>query len=152
MSRRFFFPRTSVGLIQGLSVLVWAVVAFSAVTWGLKWLALGSDSPVLSVATANTAEVDDAQLARALGSAGTLDAPANAASAASRYQLVGVAHAQDASSVALISVDGQPAKPFRIGQAVGDGWVLQHTQARRVSLGASLDAAPSVTLELPPKK
>jgi hypothetical protein len=49
-------------------------------------------------------------------------------------------------------LDGQAAKPFHVGKTVADGLILQSTQTRQANLGTSLDAAPSLTLALPPKK
>jgi general secretion pathway protein C len=52
----------------------------------------------------------------------------------------------------LIVVDGKPAKPFRVGAVVADGLVLQSAEGRRISLGASMDGAQTLLLELPAKK
>ena len=66
--------------------------------------------------------------------------------------LVGVlAGQQSGGGAALIAVDGQPAKPFRVGAVVVDGeLVLQSLGRREARLGASRGAATTLTLELPP--
>ena len=71
---------------------------------------------------------------------------------ASRLQLVGVLNDDATTGVALISVDGKPAKPFRVGKPVAEGLVVQSTQAKRVQLGAALDGPSTLSLDLPAKK
>jgi general secretion pathway protein C len=70
-------------------------------------------------------------------------------SIASRFNLVGVVANRGHGGAALISVDGQPPKPFRVGAPVDEGLVLQSVDARQAVLAASADAPPAVTLELP---
>ena len=71
---------------------------------------------------------------------------------ASRFQLVGVLNGDASAGVALISVDGKPAKPFRVGKPVAEGLVVQSTQAKRVQLGATVDGPSTLSLDLPAKK
>ena len=132
------------------SLLVWSVVAFSAVTWGLRWSASGA-SPGPSATSAPTLPtIDTAAAARTLGAV-PVQAPA-APTLASRFQLQGVMAGDASQGAALIAVDGKTAKPFRVGALVVDGLVLQSAQGRRVSLGASLDGPSTLVLELPVKK
>jgi general secretion pathway protein C len=97
-------------------------------------------------------EVDTALLARALGAL-PLAAPLAAAApaAASRYALQGVVAVGTARGAALIAVDGQPARPFRIGAEVTTGLVLQAVTAQQVRLGAAIGGPTTVTLEMPSK-
>ena len=142
MSSRVVLPATT--------LLVWGVVAFSAVTWGLRWSTASAGPGLVAVATQATPEADVSAAARSLGAA-----PVKAAAAptlASRFQLQGVMDAGQESGAALIAVDGKPAKPYRVGAVVADGLVLQSTQGRRVNLGASMDGPQTLVLELPAKK
>ena len=133
-----------------LTLLVWALVAFSAVTWVLRWSAARDVMRVAAAAPQALPEVDDTAVARSLGAA---PAPVAATpSLASRFQLVGVLTGGPNAGAALLAVDGKPAKPFRVGAVVVDGLVLQSAQGRRVSLGASVDGPMVLTLELPFKK
>ena len=52
---------------------------------------------------------------------------------------------------ALIAVDGQPAKPFRVGAVVDEGLVLQSLHPRQARLGASVDGPATLTLDMPAK-
>ena len=132
------------------SLLVWAAVAFSAVTWGLRWSASGASSGQNATSAHTLPPIDNAAAARSLGAV-PVQAPA-APTLASRFQLQGVMAGEASQGAALIAVDGKVAKPFRVGAVVADGLVLQSAQGRRVSLGAVMDGPSTLVLELPWKK
>jgi general secretion pathway protein C len=50
----------------------------------------------------------------------------------------------------VISVDGKPARPYRVGSFVDDGLVLQSVHGRQAVIASALGDGPAVTLELPP--
>ena len=141
---------SSCGLLKVLTAAVWAAVAFSAVSWGLRWSASGQMQGSAMAAPQALPDVDTAAAARSLGALPVQVAAAP--SLASRFQLLGVLDGGPNAGAALIAVDGKPAKPFRVGAVVTDGLVLQGTEAKRVSLGAGTDSLPALTLELPAKK
>ena len=133
------------------SLLVWAVVAYSAVVFALQW---GGGVPVDAVVAGSEQkqvlpEVDALAVSKALGAAPVQSA---SASLASRFVLVGVMDGGPAQGVALISVDGKPAKPYRLGQTVSDGFVVLATGPKKAELGPQLGASSSLVLELPVKK
>ena len=133
------------------SLLVWAVVAYSAVVFALQW---GGGVPVDAVVAGSEQkqvlpEVDALAVSKALGAAPVQPA---SASLASRFVLVGVMDGGPTQGVALISVDGKPAKPYRLGQTVSDGFVVLATGPKKAELGPQLGAASSLVLELPMKK
>jgi general secretion pathway protein C len=133
------------------SLLVWAVVAYSAVVFALQW---GGGVPVDYVVAGSeqkqvTPDVDSLSVSKALGVAPVQSA---SASLASRFVLVGVMDGGPSQGVALISVDGKPAKPYRLGQAVSEGFVVVGTGPKKAELGPQLGAASSLVLELPVKK
>ena len=133
-----------------VTLLVWGAVAFSAVTWGLRWSATGAAPSNATAAAQTLPEVDATAAARSLGAA-----PVQAAAAptlASRFQLQGVMAGGPNAGAALIAVDGKPAKPYRVGAVVADGMVLQSVEGRRISVGASMDGPQTLLLELPAKK
>jgi general secretion pathway protein C len=144
------FSASSRVVLPAASLLLWGVVAFSAVTWGLRWSATGSAPSNAITAVQALPELDVSAAARSLGAA-----PVQAAAAptlASRFQLQGVMAGGPNAGAALIAVDGKPAKPFRVGAVVADGLLLQSAQGRRVTLGAAMDGPQSLVLELPAKK
>ncbi|CAN1550998.1 general secretion pathway protein C [Limnohabitans sp. B9-3] len=137
-------------LLKALTAAVWAGVAFSAVSWSLRWTAGGQASGAAMAAPQALADVDTTAAARSLGAM-----PVQAAAAptvASRFQLIGVLDGGPNAGAALIAVDGKPAKPFRVGATVADGLVLQGTEAKRVSLGAGSQGPSLLMLDLPAKK
>jgi general secretion pathway protein C len=135
--------------LPAATLLVWGAVAFSAVTWGLRWSATGNAASNATAAQA-LPEVDVSAAARSFGAAPVQAAAAP--TAASRFQLQGVMAGGPDAGAALIAVDGKAAKPYRVGAVVADGLVLQSVEGRRVNLGASMDGPQALVLELPVKK
>ena len=133
------------------SLLVWAVVAYSAVVFALQW---GDGVPVEAVVAGSeqkqvAPDVDALAVSKALGGAAVQSA---SASLAGRFVLVGVMDGGPAQGVALLSVDGKPAKPYRLGQAVSEGFVVVGTGPKKAELGPQLGAPATLQLELPLKK
>jgi general secretion pathway protein C len=125
-----------------------AGVAASAVYWVLRW-PQPAVLPPLPAGALEPAAPDTQALAHMLGQAA---APAATAVApAGRYALTGVLAGPGPRGAALISIDGKPAKPFRVGALVSDNLYLQSVVGRRAVLAAgAVDAAPSLTLEMKP--
>ncbi|RYZ12384.1 MAG: general secretion pathway protein C [Comamonadaceae bacterium] len=130
------------------TVAVWALAAASIVFWGLRLTAPADALAPPAVASAPAA-VDTVAVGRLLGA---VDAPAVAAAtpdAASRFVLLGVIADTDGQGAALIAVDGKPARPFRVGGKLADGYVLQSVGARAAKLGGSAQGPAAFTLQLP---
>ncbi|GBU14904.1 hypothetical protein AwPolaro_02820 [Polaromonas sp.] len=126
-----------------------ALAAASAGYWVLKGWPRAIQSAVPVVATQAVPQGSQT-LARMLGGGASNATPVDALkhSVTIRYTLMGVVDSQDRSA-ALISIDGQAAKPIRVGQAVDATLLLQSVTARRAVLVDSLSAAAGMTLELP---
>ncbi len=134
------------------AALLWCVAAASAVFWVLNF---PSGSAVQGVpvvqspdpATAASAQQPSVYLARAWG----VQAPAPQVSIAqsSRFQLWGVVAGASGQGSALIAVDGQPPRAFRVGQTVTEGVVLQGLGPKQAQLGASAQGAALFSLSLP---
>jgi len=134
--------------VAGSTLLVWGLVAASAVYWGVK-LSSGGRSVPVAPAARSAPPADPAAVARLLGSS---PVAAPVVSAASRYQLLGVVAEPDGGGAALLAVDGKPPKPYRAGAQVDETLVLRSIEPRRVTLAASMQAPASVTLELPVRR
>lgn len=134
-----------------------ALAAGSLVYWALKW-PVGQPATALQSATGpRNSGAEPAQLARALGgNAAPMAAAARpvvaAASLASRMSLVGVVANTRQGGTALISIDGKPARPFRVGSKVEGEWQLQSVAQRRAVLSTGVGGEADVTLELPALK
>lgn len=135
--------------------VIWAAVAATAVYWGLRLFARGQAAPAHAVAVglSGGAPAAGGDLTRLLGAAPVAAAPAAAAEPAgdARFKLVGVVAPRRNGApdgLALISVDGKPAKPVGLGGVVDGSLVLLTVSHRRAELGPRGGAA-QVTLELP---
>jgi general secretion pathway protein C len=136
--------------------VIWALVAATAVFWGLRLLVRAPAAPSYAVAVGDASAVR-ADLSRVLGSAPVTAAAAVAApEASSRFKLIGImapkgaqaAVAPASTGVALIAVDGKPPKAFVVGSQLDGDLVLQSVSLRTASIGPAQGAA-SVKLELP---
>jgi len=134
-----------------LAGLLWLAAGLSAGYWGLQAWGRSPITPVPASASAPPV-VDTVLLASALGALSAAAPMAEAApAAASRYALQGVVAVGTARGAALIAVDGQPARPFRVGAEVTVGLVLQAVTAQQVRLGAAIGEPTALTLEMPSK-
>ena len=135
--------------VMGTTFLVWALVAASAVYWGLKFTAPGDGSATFAPMARAPAAADPAAVARLLGASPAVAATAPVASLSSRFVLTGVVADTSHQGAALIAVDGRPARPYRVGTQVDPELVLQSVDNRRAVLAASADGPAVLTLELP---
>ena len=142
-----WWPRIAAFVLAGLA-------GASAVYWGLKWPSGGAPSSAAQLGVADAAPTNPQALARALGGGNAVAAPQAAvvavASMAGRLALVGVVANRSRGGAALISIDGKPARPYRVGARVDDALVLQSVAPRRAVLADTLQGPASLTLELPP--
>ena len=135
--------------------VIWSLVGATATFWVLRLAATPPQVPSYAVAVGNSVAVRG-DLGRLFGVAPRATATAQATpEAPSRFKLIGVmapgdrtAQAEAGHGVALIAVDGKPAKPFRVGARLDDDLVLQSVGLRTASLGPA-EGARSVVLELP---
>jgi general secretion pathway protein C len=134
-----------------MTLLVWAAVLAGAVAWGLPLFTRSTPVPA-GASLAMAAPPAGASLARLLGqppAAPVADAPMVVTD--SRFRLLGVVAPRPgrASGLALISVDGKPARAVGVGRELEPGLRVLTVAHRQVELGAG-GGAPSVTLSLPP--
>ncbi|MDO5625993.1 MAG: general secretion pathway protein C [Pseudomonadota bacterium] len=139
-------PRLAASLA---ALLVWALVAGSALFWYLRAGDAGLPRDVAVAGAAGGVAVDTRTVARALGAPdGARAEAAPAADVTSRLALRGIV-THGGRGAALIAVDGQPPKPVRVGGALEgvDGWSV-----RSLSPGAVVIAAGEreARLEMPP--
>jgi general secretion pathway protein C len=142
-------------MLSRLSAFVlWALVAATAVFWGLRLLVTAPPAPAYAVPVGDATAVRG-DLTRLLGSAPVAAASAAIApEASSRFRLLGimapkyVAGVVAASGVALIAVDGKMPKAYAVGAHLDTDLVLQSVSLRTASIGSG-QGAPAITLELP---
>jgi general secretion pathway protein C len=141
--------RNSNWVVPAVTALLWAAAAASAVAWGLRLGAPAAQGQLAGSSYRPPPPADPALVARLLGQAQGSAPAAAAPPLSSRFSLVGVVAGRSQQGAALISVDGRPAKPFRVGSFVDEGLVLQSVQQRRAVLAASPDGPAVVTLDMP---
>ncbi len=136
-----------------LAFVIWAAVAASAVFWLLRLSTSSPTAPPYTVAvTSATPPRND--LTAVFGAPAAMQptvAPMEPG-LASRFKLLGVAAPReggDSAGLALIAVDGKPARGFKVGTVIDGDLVLQSVHPRGAALGTK-GAAPAVSLELPP--
>ena len=133
---------------------LWALVAGSAFFWGLRLFVQAPSAPPGTLVVQPGGDVRG-DLTRLFGS----DAPppveqAEVVVAADpRFTLVGVVSPRNPAAaregVALIAIDGNPARAYRVGTVVDGNTVLQAVSARGAELGPRGGPA-AMALELPP--
>lgn len=141
-----------------VTFLVWALVAASAVAWGLKLFVTPPGAPPQATVAVQS-QLPRGDVTRVLGA----DAPPPvdpaageslaSAPADARFQLVGVVAPKGNETardgVALIAVDGKPPKAFRVGAVVDGENVVQAIRLRGADLGPQ-GGKVVVALNIPP--
>jgi general secretion pathway protein C len=124
---------------------VWFLTAASLVFWLLHWPKSEVAHQVLIADSSNpNAPEMSGSIARALGQPVVQEAHSTVQSGSS-YQLIGVIASASGHGGALISVDGQSPKAYRVGEEIHDGLALESVFARQAKLKR---AGSSVLLEL----
>ena len=131
-----------------ITLAVWLVAVLCGAYWAFKFVAA---KPVNANTAASTPAivVDSAAVAKLLGAIDNVAEKQTITPASSNYALFGLAMEKSGRGVALIATDGKPAKPYRVGSKVADGWVLKSISRTDVILAASMDAADGMKLDLP---
>jgi general secretion pathway protein C len=136
--------------------VIWSLVAATAVFWALRFAARSPQAPPYAVAVGKSAPMRG-DLTRLFGAPPLVAATAEAAApeAPSRFKLVGVMAPRTNPDreaapygLALIAVDGKPAKAYSVGSRLDNDLVLQSVGHRSASIGPA-QGERSVLLELP---
>ncbi len=131
-----------------VTFVVWALALASAAYWGLKSTA-DAAGPQTAVSTQAMVPVDTAAVARVLGAVPEDMAAEPQVNLSSRFVLSGVVAGRGRGGAALIAIDGQPPKPFRVGSVVDGNLLLQSVGPRRAELATRRDGPVAFALELP---
>ena len=137
-----------------MTLLVWLLAAGSALFWGLRLFVAAPPLPQRTP-VASAGPVVRADLTRLLGVDSSPPVAQVAAEPApdARFQLIGVVAPRNAAAaregLALIAVDGKPAKAYRVGAVVDGENVLKSVAARGATLGPR-DGAALVALNIAP--
>lgn len=137
--------------------VIWALVAAGLMFWGYRLFAKPAPAPA-NLHTVGESPGARGDFTRLLGAAPVAVSAAPVPVVESnRFRLLGVLAPVPASDpakastggVALIAVDGKPARPFAVGARLEGEMVLQGVSRRSASIGVAQGPA-SLVLELPP--
>ncbi len=139
------------------ALIVWALVAGSAVFWGLRLFAQSAPVEARPVAVHDLAGVQG-DLSRLLGSAPvTASADADTApvpEVSARFQLTGIMAPKRPSEqgLAVIAVDGNPPRVYRVGAWIDGDWMLREVTLRTATVASATkgnEAGAAFVLEMP---
>jgi general secretion pathway protein C len=133
------------------TLLVWLLVGLCAAYWAFKFVTTKSITATAAMSRPNL-EVDSKAIAKMLGATDSVAAKPSIAAASTKFVLFGLAATAAGRGVALIALDGKPAKPYRVGSLVADDLLLKSISKTGVVLAASLQSPDGVTLDLPARK
>lgn len=135
--------------------ILWALAAVSASFWFTKVSGTSRDPVTARTIASDIPTPQSADLARVFGPPGAGPASAGigpglpaAADPAARLRLLGVVANRAQVGVALIAVDGQPPRPYRVGSVLQGGWTLQKVGSRSATLASGDSGVAAVTIEL----
>ncbi|PVE07626.1 type II secretion system protein N [Limnohabitans sp. Rim28] len=133
-----------------MTALIWCLAAAGLVFWVLKFPL--DSAPLHSLAASvpkdgsgSMAEAD-VKTARAWGVQSAQ--PEVSVALSSRFQLLGVIASASGQGSALISVDGQPPKAFRVGQTLTEGLTLISLSAKQANVGPTGSGVGGFSLAL----
>lgn len=140
-------------LPKTLTLSVWALAGLSASYWALRFAGANAPSIAVSAPAAAPPGSSPTDLAKVFGPPIAL-APAALASApkaidpGTRFALLGVVAGRSSAGVALISVEGKTARPYRVGSRIDDAYLLKSVAARSATLTPVSEGGTAFTLEL----
>lgn len=147
-------PAAAAGVRSGAALaagLLWLVAGLSAGYWFLQNKGQGGWTPVQGLAP-SAPQADTDAVARVLGATLIVEQASVAAPVpAVNLRLLGVVAQGRERGAALIAVGGEPPRPWRVGDSVVEGLVLQSVDRRSVRLGETRSGATTMELVVPPQ-
>lgn len=125
-------------------LLIWMLAGAGAAYWVLKWPDHASVVNVNMAQSVAQRRIQGPEVQRVLGAIASEDLKT---SDLSRFKLVGVIASSAGQGSALIAIDGQTPKPYRVGQTLDDGVVLQSLGSRQAKL--AIGSNQNLMLQLP---
>ena len=133
------------------TLMVWLAVGLCATYWAFKFVTTKHVEATAAL-PAPTVVVDSKAVGKLLGATDIVAVKVINTPASTKFVLFGLASTARGQGVALIALDGKPARPYRVGSLVADDLVLKSISKTGVILAVSLQAPEGVTLELPQLK
>lgn len=121
-----------------LTLLAWALAAWSLTYWVLQFQGARPPAAAPALAQVPALAAEPADVARVFGPAIEAKAPepvvAVVVDPSTRFSLTGVVANRAQRGVALLSVEGQPARPYRVGASIDNAYTLKSVTARTAVL------------------
>ncbi len=137
------------------ALVVWAAVAASVAYWGLRWLsrptAVPANATPVSLDAGVKGDIRRLLAGPAKPASGMAENQTEASALAGRLKLLGVIAPRDETDhagVALLSMDGKPARAVRVGMVIDGDYVLRTLTQRSAGIGKS-EGPVATTLDLP---
>jgi general secretion pathway protein C len=149
MLHTLYSTATSRWLASLSTLLIWTAAAAVVAYWVLQFAGVsGPGSQAPTVARSTSVEPALADVQKALGAASAVQTTTTV-EANARFVLSGVVALNSGQGAALIAVDGQAPKAFKVGQPVVDGLLLQSLAPRQARLAATAEGPTVSTLDMP---
>ncbi|MCS6810324.1 MAG: general secretion pathway protein C [Tepidimonas sp.] len=121
--------RGRIDAVLPVTLVAWALAGWMAAWWGWRWWALRAPVVSVSAPPSSPPQVTAEAMARALGATQQPRAvPSSAPMTPMPWRLLGVAAASDGGGAALLARGDQPARAFRAGAMLPDGWRVQRIE------------------------
>ena len=136
--------------IRALTLLVWFACAVGMVYWVFKFMAQPPQWTLEADTVVTMSSADRTSLERMLGMRAH-QGRAHVAAITKKMELVGVVAQKTETATAgaaLIAIENEGARPYRVGQTVVDGYVLQTLDHQRAVLVAD-DGREDRVLDMP---
>ena len=122
-----------------LTLLAWALAAWSITYWVLQFQGAAPTAAAPAPPPALALAAEPADVAKVFGPAIETKAPEPVAVAvvvdpSTRFSLSGVVASRAQRGVALLSVEGKPARPYRVGASIENAYTLKSVTARSAVL------------------
>lgn len=126
---------------------IWVVVALFGVYWTMKFVKSGNVSASIAMIVPQ-ASVDSSALGKLLGVDPLAGNNSLSTESSVNLALFGVASTSAGGGIALISTDGKPAKPYRIGGKVTDTLTLKSVSRTEVKLATANSETEVISLAI----
>lgn len=134
-----------------MTLAAWALAAWGASYWALQFAGARPPAATPAVAAAPPVATEPVQVARLFGPAIEVKAPEPVAPVvvdpSRRFALVGVVAGRAADSLALLSLEGKPARPYRVGSRIDNAFTLKSVTTRSAVL-TEADTGTTFTVNL----
>ena len=138
-------------LVRLVTLIIWMLTLICVVYWGVKFTKLKAISAI-PTAIVPAKAVETQTVAKLLGTNGAIGSNPRSMVANANFVLHGVANTNTGGGIALIAVDGKPAKPYPVGSQLTELWKLKTLSRTGVVLVGSKSNAEEMSLILQPRQ